>query len=47
MGVINITVQGSFRKPTTRQFSAMHGGARSVRGMESGARPGREFRNEM
>lgn len=26
MGVINITVQGSFRKPTTRSFSAMYGG---------------------
>jgi hypothetical protein len=26
MGVINITVQGSFRTPTTRQFSAMKGG---------------------
>ncbi len=26
MGIINITVEGSFRKPTTRQFSAMHGG---------------------
>ena len=26
MGTINISVQGSFRKPTTRLFSAMHGG---------------------
>ena len=26
MGVINISIQGSFRKATTRQFSAMHGG---------------------
>lgn len=26
MGTINISVQGSFRKSTARQFSAMHGG---------------------
>ncbi len=26
MGVINITVQGSFKRLSTRQFSAMHGG---------------------
>ena len=26
MGVINITVQGSFKNPTSRQFSAIHGG---------------------
>jgi hypothetical protein len=26
MGIINITVQGSFKNPTVRQFSAMHGG---------------------
>lgn len=26
MGVINISVQGSFRNKTSRQFSAMHGG---------------------
>ena len=26
MGVINIKVEGSFRKPTMREFSAMHGG---------------------
>ncbi len=26
MGVISITIQGSFRNPTTQQFSAMSGG---------------------
>ncbi len=26
MGIINISVQGSFRNHTTKQFSAMHGG---------------------
>ncbi len=26
MGVISITVQGSFRPTTSRQFSALHGG---------------------
>jgi len=26
MGVINISVQGSFRKKAEKQFSAMHGG---------------------